>query len=470
MGKEFKRLKRYNATWTMLRTLALGLSMTMLLLGAVLALHKMHVIQAEAWHYVVSIAVSLAAMAGYGILQHKSDLRLAEKIDAEHQLKERVQTMVEYQHGDTAMLQVQREDTERRLKEVRRFGQKKLVLAGHFLLIVVAVAVFAVGVIMPVQAIPVEPTPTEPPYEVTEWQKSALANLIDHVIASNMADAAKEPSVEQLRKLQADLETEMTAGVLKNKVIEVIKFVYQVTDEVNSNDDIYDVVLNNVGHAQAENLAYALGALQNKERANQIAQLETVLVTRELRETWGQLADDLDVALSKSAFDEKDDLYNALKSFTERLHKAADATNEETALSTLGMAVNALKNNANAALTQQEATKEECVYVVDKLCSIFAISGQERPGDPDPEIARQDSDKQDAPSTPGGAPGDPNMQFAGKDRVYDYRIHDYVEYGKLITEYYNEVLQDLNRENIPEEVRALIEKYFQELMAGNSQG
>lgn len=473
MGKEFKRLKRYNATWRMLRTMILGLSLVFLSLGALLALDKIHVIQADKLHYVVALAVTLVAMAVYALIQRKTDQAIAEKIDKEHHLRERVQTMVEYRDQDTAMLQVQREDTEARLRAVRRFGQKRLTLAAHFVLLLLAFGVFAVGVVLPVQAVPQPTQPTEPPYEASEWQKAALEELIAHVEASDMLATAKEPVVAELWELRDALDTKLTSKNVQLLVVDAIRLAYKVTDEVNSNDEIHDVIQRKVLHDQADELAYALGAIGNKDREGHIAAIGEVLAREDMLPSVMGLALMLEDALtSVVGFDANDPLYAATAAFAQELKPAGEAEAQEdleNAKKHLGVAVNNLKNAANLALTQQDWTKEECVYVVDTLCDIFEIPANMRPADPDETFDSGNNEK--VPEANGGGQGTGQMQYAGNDQIYDYQADQYELYGKLMDERYFPLMRNkLNDGSLPEEMIEFIQNYFHELQTGANVG
>ncbi len=469
MGKEFKRLKRYNATWRMIRSAAVGAAAAMGLLGVLLVLSKLHLLQAGVLLYILAGVAGLMAGVLYWLGQFRSDLLMAEKIDAEHQLKERVQTMIQYRQEDSAMLQVQREDTERRLQTVRKFGQKKLTLAGHFVLVVVALAVLCAGVMMPVQAV-VEPTqPTEPPYEVTEWQKAAVAELIKHVQRSDMAEPAKTPTLEKLQELLTALDTQMTASILKERVVAVMVVAYSAADEVNSNDDIYDVILACVDHPQASMLAYAMGALMNVERDDQIETIRAALEKDAELPGVQALAEGLEQALDASAFDEQDPLFAAVAGLQKKLTEVAQAVQAgdmTAARNALGVAFGELKVNANTALEQQDLTKEECVYVVDTLCSIFGITGADRPSDPDGEMFIQNDGQEYVPDAGGFGTG--NLLVAGDDQIYDYRAHKFTAYAELLKNYYyNDALQSMD--TMSEEIRQMVEKYFNELWTGEEE-
>lgn len=473
MGKEFKRLKRYNATWRLFRTLSAAVAIGLSLIGVVLVLSKLRVMEAGTMHYAVCAAIGAVLGIVYWVAQRRNDQRLAEKIDKEHHLRERVQTMVEYRDQDTAMLQVQREDTEARLKAVRHYGQHPLALGAHFVALYVSFIVLMVGLVLPVQAVPQPTQPTEPPYEASEWQKAALEELIAHVEASDMLATAKEPVVAELWELRDALDTKLTSKNVQLLVVDAIRLAYKVTDEVNSNDEIHDVIQRKVLHDQADELAYALGAIGNKDREGHIAAIGEVLAREDMLPSVMGLALMLEDALtSVVGFDANDPLYAATAAFAQELKPAGEAEAQEdleNAKKHLGVAVNNLKNAANLALTQQDWTKEECVYVVDTLCDIFEIPANMRPADPDETFDSGNNEK--VPEANGGGQGTGQMQYAGNDQIYDYQADQYELYGKLMDERYFPLMRNkLNDGSLPEEMIEFIQNYFHELQTGANVG
>lgn len=468
MGSEFKRLKRYHATATVLRSLAAGVSAALLVIGTALVLDKINAMAFTLLWAILGIAAGVAVGAVYLLAQRRNDLRIAEKIDAEHHLRERVQTMVEYSGGEGAMLQVQREDTERRLKEVRAFGQKKTVLAAHFLLVLAAVAVFALGAIMPAQAVKQPIEPTEPAYNAAAWQKASLRELISHVESSNMAEAAKAETVAQLESLVDLLDTQVTAANLKKAVITAMEKIYAVTDAVNSNDDIYTVLTDKVTHDVIETLSYALGKVNNVDRKNQFEAISTKIAKEEYLPTLGSLAAMTDQALDVSEYDESDGLYAAVAAWAAKLHEVAaavDTGDTAAAQSLLGEAMNELKNSAGLALAQQDETKNECQHVQDELCIIFGISNLERPADPDADLQQKPGD--DYVPSQGGYSDSDGLGFASDDQVYDYKQDIHVAYGDVITEYYYRMLQEKSEGGLDEATLQFILEYFNVLYTGN---
>ena len=106
------------------------------------------------------------------------------------------------------------------------------------------------------------------------------------------------------------------------------------------------------------------------------------------------------------------------------------------------------------------------MHVVDELCKIFAIPANMRPSDPDEDYS-QTSDKEYNES--GGGAGTGEMQYAGKDEVYDHESDAYTAYGKLLTDrYYPLMSSKLQDGALPEELLEYIKNYYNELLTGSN--
>ena len=64
--------------------------------------------------------------------------------------------------------------------------------------------------------------------------------------------------------------------------------------------------------------------------------------------------------------------------------------------------------------------------------------------------------------------GTGDLLVAGDDQIYDYRAHKYTAYAELLKNYYyNDALQKMY--NMSEEIRQIVEKYFNELWTGEEE-
>lgn len=476
MGTEFKRLRRKYALWCFGRSVLTGMAAALLVAGCLMIFFKL---TSTNGRMLLSAAIGLGAGLVAAVLRflalRRSDLRAAEQIDSEHHLRERVQTMIAFRDQDSVMLQLQRQDTEQKLQAVSKYGVRVVSMVGHFLMVVVATAVLLCGLVMPARAEVEPPVYVEPEFDATAWQIASLEELIVHVQQSNMAEPAKEQTIRDLQALLETLSGKVTVSAFKAQVIQVITNTYTYTDRTNSNDDIHDVI-KPIDHDVAPLIAYVAGCLDNLEFNADVEDIGYQLGREWNLPTVGELATQMQSQLEKipsecvpeNDYDETDKLYLAAVNFAAQLQDvaalvAADATAEEIS-HRLGEVIHTFKSEANMALEQQTVTKEECVYVVETLCSIFSIAPHECPPDPDP-VYTKDVDAEEGGDHGGGAgPGD--MQYAGDEQVYDYKQNQHVSYTEVVAEYYKAMIQASLDGELSEEMVDFILKYFSQLYTG----
>lgn len=465
MGSEFKRLKSYHAVWNAMRSAAVGVSAFLLLSGICLLLDKLGRVQLGATGYAIGAAAALMAAAAAFWLLRKSDLHLAEKIDKEQKLRERVQTMVAYQNEDGAVAQLQRQDTENRLKQVRSVGTNTGSLLVQVAALAVSIVVFAVGLMLPVEAVQegpgTQPQPTEPFYEATDWQKAALEELIEHVADSQMEDAVKTPVTENLTQLRLLLDTPVRVSQMQAKVVENMALAYGITDQVNSHDDMHKV-LSMMGQKVGAYLSYCMGNLALEDYDEKMAMAE-ILLKQDNYANIGKIAAEVVTVLTYSEYDSEDALYAAVEKFGQELTAAAQALENKNmvgARQQTGDAIYNLRSNAALALEQQRLNKEETVYVVNTLAEIFSISGSLVPKDPD---RTYELDNSEPPPEMEGAQGSGQMQYPSDDKVFDYENNLHVIYHEILDAYYKAMTNDAMDGKFSEEIENFLREYFASL-------
>ena len=470
MGSQFKRLKRYNAGWNVIRAAVLAAAVVLLLAGILLVAQKLRLFEGGIVPYIVAVVIGLVAGTLAWMSMRRSDLRLAEVIDEEHAMRERVQTMIAYQNEDSAMLQMQREDTERRLAEVKRAGVKAWSVGANVAALALAFAVFMTGLIMPAKAVEVpdeRPTqPTEPNYEASPWQKSALEDLIEHVEDSEMVDSVKLPMVESLTQLRQMLDETVKVSVVRAKVIENMVQAYALTDAANSQDDMHKV-LNMMSHKVGAYLCYCLGNLALDDFDEKMDMAEAILKGDLGAAT--SISEEILVVLQYSEYDNTDALYAAVEAFAAKMAEvgaAHSANNLVDARNFTGEAVYDLRTSAALALQQQWLNKEEAMYVVKTLAEIFSISSKEMPGDPDQEY---ELDTSEPPPEVEGSQGTGEMQYPSDDKVYDYKNNAHVIYHQIMDEYYKAMTNDAMDGKYSDEIEAFLRKYFGNLQTNNDE-
>lgn len=476
MSTEFLRLKRKHTVWRVLRSLMVGSSLGMVLTGIMLLIFKLTSTNGRAPLCIgLGAAVAFVMVVVTWLLMRRSDLRAAEMIDSQHKLRERVQTMIAFRNEEGAMVQMQRQDTEEKLLAVKSYDIKAGKVVLHVFALLLAFAVCITGVIVPARAEVEPPVYIEPNYDATPWQVASLEALITHVEASNMAEPAKAQTVAELQTLLEALKSTITVSAFKAQVIQTIANVYAYADAVNSNDDIHDVVAS-VDHDIIDLLAYVVGGLNNAQFGADVEEVGYQLGQSYNLPTLGALSDSLAVQLAlipvtyipDNAYTEEDSLYQAMLILADGLKEVsalveAEATEEEIS-NRLGEVIYAFKSEAHIGLERQTATKNECIYVVESLCSIFGITPVECPPDPDPVYSKKVDD--DEFTDVEGAPGSGEMQYAGDEQVFDYKKNEHVSYTELVAEYYAMMLNAQKEGKISQEMAEFILKYFSQLYTG----
>lgn len=465
MGNEFQRLKRQNGTWVLIRALGFGLAGFLLSAGVMLLGQKMRLLQTGVVGYILCLLVAVAVAAAAYFLLRRSDMRLAEKIDKEQKLRERVQTMVAYQNDDGPVAQLQRQDTENRLKQVRGVGVNACNLAAQVAVLAVSFVVFMVGIILPAEAVQegpaTQPTPTEPFYEASEWQKAALEELIEHVGQSQMEQTLQMPIVDNLTQLRQLLDTPVRVSQVQVKVVESMALAYALTNEANSHDDMHKV-LSMMGQEVGAYLSYCLGNL-TVENFDEMMAMAEALLKQNNYENLGKIAAEVVTVLTYSEYDSEDALYAAVETFGQELTAAAQALENKNLVDArrlTGEAIYNLRSGAALALEQQRLNKEETLYVVNTLAEIFSISGSLIPKDPD---RTYELDTSEPPPEMEGAQGSGQMQYPSDDKVFDYENNLHVIYHEILDAYYKAMTNDAMDGKFSEEIEKFLREYFASL-------
>ena len=171
-----------------------------------------------------------------------NDKKIAQRLDNELSLNERVSTALAFNSLEGEMYAVQREDAASALSRlpVKSLSFKHLIVTAicGVLALVMVVAVPVVGIaVPPVFAETQQPDDgdkTEPPREVTDWEWHALDDLIAYVQNSKKADeASKTAMLTQLNGLKNVLLDGVSQSSLKNFVESCVTGIRNAVREIN---------------------------------------------------------------------------------------------------------------------------------------------------------------------------------------------------------------------------------------------
>ncbi len=470
MDSAFLKFKRKTVVDALIKSLIIGISLGLMAFGALFLLSKREVI---GLHLAFCILIGVGvALVGGGLsfwLFVPNDKRLAKRLDKELSLNEKVQTMVSFQNEDREMVALQRQDTEEKLQNVPikalSFGKIwKYIVTGA-----IAVAMFITSLAVPA----VKRIEADTPFDLTNWQKIRVQNVIKYVEDSTLVDSAKTYTVEQLNGLVVALDSVTTQNVMKTHVIQVIVNVDAKIDDVNSYGNIRKK-LGDTGTTDLIKLANALQSLQASASVQAFTELRPLFTYTTFADTVVLFNGQVTASLVHSGYDGNDALYASIFRFMNELKTYADNITDYTE-STLDKALNGTNGvgglftefavEAHDALAQQKTNRRVCDYVMDELMGIFSITQDELPDlgeeELDYKIDDEDSDGRDEKPDDGGL-GDGETEYGSKDTVYDNE-KGYVEYGEVLDKYFAKMNEQLLNGTLPKEAEDFIRDYFASL-------
>lgn len=479
MRSGFKRFRRKINRGVFYKSLMLGLSLALLFAAAVLLLGKLNLIEDNLpLALIIGGGVGALAFVLRWIICTPRKKRAARLLDQKMRLGEKAETMIAFMNSDSEMAQVQRKNTERLLSKL----PSDFYSVGRFwvyvVTLVLSLALCSFAYFVPDKEVPPPPVPPEAPFELTEWQETALLNLIEYVEDSALCDSAKATVTEELTGLLTELRSTTLDRQMRALVIGAIKNINSAIDTANTYDEI-TAELRSSGLAASVALADAIGtplvpmptekltALRELFSSENITEVNSILVL---------LGTDIAVTLGRLSLRD-DSLTGALESFSDGFFDISDNLYDydgdsiQTAVDSL---FESFKISLAAALAEQKVNDEVGIYTVNRLMEIFGISASELPPEVEDDIQRPtvDNEEEEPPEDDeeqkgdSGGYGSGDMIYGSDDVIYYPDEERYVQYGEVINEYYAKITEKILAGEISEELAASLEKYFESLYDG----
>ncbi len=465
-GEGFRKFQRKIRIGAIIRAVLFGLSLGLITVAVWLLMDKLTTKEPDYLRYaIVAAAVAVVAGAVMAIVLLPTRRRLAKRLDNVLTLGEKVQTMVAFAGEDGPMLEMQRMDTDRILRETPKRRVKGTCTWLFALLPLLAVLGMAGTILVPAKE-PPAPQPVDKTWFLSTLQETALKELIREVEASDMEALPKIDTVTELETLLKRLKGINKESAMKKEVVETITDVHTIVSDHNT----YELLAAQLALAPSEvmrELADHMGSL------DQTLISETMQALREDLGTPGQ-ANLLSVAIRQAvqasgipATNEAVAAMNALADDLEALPADADE-NTRAAL------VDKHDEAINSALALQAANETVERMVINELLSIFGIAKTELPEDLLAELNQKDDsseglldDDQEADKGNSGGAGDGAQLFGSNDTVYDPDRGDYVTYGEVINTYYAKITEMLADGASPEEIEKALSGYYAILYDGS---
>ena len=466
MGKGFSKFRRKLRIGAMIRSVIFGLSLGGMTVAAFWLTAKLTAQDPDFITYgLYGGTVFLVGSVVMLLILLPTGKRIARRVDQHLALGEKTQTMLAFRKDQSPMATLQREDTDRILRETPK-RRVKGVCTWLFILIPVVAALTLTGTaLVPTKEPPAPPPVVENNFAITPWQTQALKDLIEKVKTSDMEDEPKEATVKQLESLLIKLGSVKKEPAMKEAVISCIEGIHKAVSEHNTYDTLAQSLFKSPSDAVQD-----LGGAINSLKALLVGEwMNTVKVGLcEGSTTPAELATGITQSLTLSGIGSENELHIALLAFTVDLAALTD-TSEETVAPILSKAEETL----NAALYIQATNEEVEDDTIYTLLSIFGMKASEVPehifNDPDDPRGEDNYDEQDdLDHINSGGLGPGTMIYGSNDTIYDPNSEAYVTYGEVLKDYYARITELLVDGNLPPELEDALNDYFAILFNGSA--
>ena len=476
MGQGFRKFWRRMLLAAVWRSALSGASLALAVFAVLLLLYKrmiLPVTPAAATGIALGAGLLLGIVLFAMLFPYKK--RLARKLDCELAMREGVQTMLAFRERQDDMMQLQREQTDARLRAI---PAKKLKIR-HVWTCVVCLTL-ALGMSVTAFAIPAKlpeppPAPVDPPFELGEWETIALQNLIQEVRASTMTEAAKEQTVASLEGLLEALRTTKTEGRMKTLVIDTVMAVRGIVDGVVTLRRM-SPIMQAGGSPYTRELERAM-AKQDASEVKQIlegmvADLGKIDDKQAMIEAVHVFSEELRMVLRNAGADERDALSAAMETLASKLADVAVKLDAYTLIwgrDNIEDAFEVAYVQMTKALTQQRYDADMGVHVETRLLEIFGLSAEDLPagenGDQGPQTPGDYEEDDDDQTVSDGGLGSGELIVGSQDVIYDPERNDYVKYSEVIDRYNAIFLESKIDGLLSDDMAELIEAYFTALFS-----
>lgn len=503
MNGNFITLKKKILTGAIIKSILCGLSSGLVVSSIIALLQKLILDNVNILLCSLVFAGLFLLVGGLHLLfTYPTDEKIAQEIDTQLSLKEKVQTLFAFRKKKGTIYDLQREDTDKSLSgaKIKIFGVKSIVFFAVCITIGIGM-IIATASIPKKDTTPVEDVPEVTPFELTETQIQAIEEIISQVQNSEMEEPYKQNVVNALTKLLDDLKIVDTIEARDVVLDEAINTILVEVDNSSSTVEIVDELWKS-DTKSTKLLAKLLNyydwpkidewdkyvekvTLFRESFTYQTPEDESVDEAKRQEETKLILAsagEKIITALSLSKIDKNDILYAMLLKYS-----SANEYNEEFGtrlygFQTLSQMIDTLgykdtqreldgtftsfTNEIFNVLSKQKENTDTGEYAITKICTLFGykIPKFERPTFI--ESSTGDSNEDDnTQSGNSGTIGD-GTQYGSNDLVYDPLTNKYVEYGVILQRYYTLMFGKLENGDYTDEEKLALEKYFDILYGG----
>ena len=468
MNESFNKFKKKMLLEALIKSIAISLCVGIICLTVPYLIVTIGKITYNIYYsyYVIigSVWLTLMTFGSLFLMLYPRKVKVAKRLDKQLDLKQKVQTMVEYENVDTPMTNLQREDT---LSILSNISLKKFVMKFSVFFFVLLGFACALGVTSIVFAsidnsdIDNPPVVEEPDYDLDNWTVRMLLDLIEYVESSNIDNELKTPVVDDLKNLLDTLETVEYESNMKEIVKKVIDDTSLRLDLINTNNELFSI-LRTSSSSVVKDLGTHINALNVSNLTKSIENLY-VYITGDAATVLGAIQEfdnDFRVVLKNSTLNKEEALFSALYKLGEDLKACENASNvNESVLN----AININKPFIIDIVKKQSENKIVIDYVIKQLETIFGLNEKEDSIDGDGTGNNDNINETEPPKINDeehdGGYGTGDIDLGSDDLIFDFE-KGIVKYGEVIAKYYGDIVGKFNDGTLPEEYKEFFDKYY----------
>ena len=241
---EFNNFKKKIMIEFLIKCLIISFSLFFIIFSTLFILSKREVISLQIWlDFIIGLGSGLVLFLVLYFIFKPNDKKIAIRLDNELDLNEKVQTMIEYKDKDELIVNIQREDTLNKLKEITT---KKLRFKIHYIIYILfglSCVLLTTSLIIPKVIHPIiEPEDPDKDYTLSEWQILQIEKLVKYVNDSKMNDVNKEKYVYELNLLIDGLKESKKESQMKSNVLTAIANINLLMLTESTNKEVYNTL------------------------------------------------------------------------------------------------------------------------------------------------------------------------------------------------------------------------------------
>lgn len=244
MNDGFLAFKKKIIKELLIKSLMISLGTSLIIFGILLILNKLLIINLNIF---LIIGISLLALILIFIFIYfvfkPTDEKIAKRLDHTFGMNEKVQTMIAFKDDNNFIVELQRENTNEKLKNTPLKLLRYKISFIAIVLMTLGLGSTIASISIPTKSNVIIPDgPIDPSYTLTEKQIMKIQELIKYVNNSKMLDSTKDVYVEKLNYLIDLLEASTKESEMKQNVLFSISEILVYMKTINTNVELGDLL------------------------------------------------------------------------------------------------------------------------------------------------------------------------------------------------------------------------------------